>query len=313
MGITAISGPHVVYGITQTSTGGTTEYNEERGPSLFDLGMGMLDPRAQFNWKPGAAVGTPLPGVYLGARAEIDYVPAAAAANNLATTQAPGAGGSVVLTAGSGVTATTIEAPESGRTTGTLLCIDSTAATLNFGTSGTVRVWNPAAGAGRCVTITTNSSADGGSWTINGRDIYGYPMTETIATTGSTAGITSQKAFKYVSSVLAATTMVSTGVTVGVSNTYGLPLVARYTGVDLSINIVTTSSVVSARSSGPITVASTVTATSTTGDVRGTYASTTAANGTNRLQIVQHVSAVAAASVTATDSSAIFGVTQYSA
>lgn len=312
MGITAISGPQLVYGITQTSTGGTTEYNEERGPSLYDLGNGMLDPRAQLNYKPGNAVGKPVFGIYDGTRAEVNYVPSAVSSNNLATNQAPVANTALTLTAGTGITATTIVAPDTGATTGTLLCIDSTAATLLYGTGKTIAIWNPAAGTGRCISITTSSSGDGGSWSIYGRDMYGYPMTENVSVTGSSATVTSKKAFKYISAIKASTTITSTGIIVGVSDTYGLPVRADYTGLDLTIRITTTSSLVAANSSGPITVADTTTATATTGDVRGTYASTGASDGSKRFQFVQHITANQVAGVTAASAATVFGVTQYS-
>ena len=311
MGITAISGPQLVYGITQTSTGGTTEYNDQRAPDVSDLGYAMLDPRAYFNYQPGGAV-TQSVRVLYGAKGLVDMTPSATSANNIATNQAPVANTALTLTAGSGVTSTTIIAPETGQTTGTLLCIDSTAATLGFGDSDTIMAWNPAAGAGRCIVITTSSSGDGGSWSIAGRDCYGIKVTENLSVTGSSAGVISQKAFKYISAIKASTTITSTGITVGVSSVFGLPIVATYSGIDTQIRLIATSSLVGANSSGPITVASTATATSTTGDVRGTYASTTAVSGTLRLQIQQNVTAAMVNSVTASDTSAIFGVTQYS-
>jgi len=59
-----------------------------------------------------------------------------------------------------------------------------------------------------------------------------------------------------------------------------------------------------------------VTATSTTGDVRGTYASTTTANGTVRVQMSQDITPLMAWTVAATSSdttvSPVFGVTQFS-
>lgn len=311
MGITAISGPQVVYGITQTSTGGTTEYNDQRGPSAYDLGAAFLDPRYNFNYRPGGAVTDKVYGIFE-SRAVVDFIPSATAANTIATAQAPVANTALTLTAGSGVTSTTIVAPEDGTTTGTLLCIDSTASVLLFGESESMAIWNPAAGTGRCIVITTSSSGDGGTWSIAGRDMYGFKMTESLSVTGSSAGVISQKAFKYISAITASTTITSTGITVGVSSVFGLPIVATYSGVDTAIRLIATSSLVGQNSSGAITVASTATATSTTGDVRGTYGSSTAVSGTLRLQMAQNITAVMASNVTATDTSAIFGVAQYS-
>lgn len=309
MGITAISGPHVVYGITQTSTGGTTEYNGQRAPSLADLGNGMLDPRYAYNYRPGGAVTTQIRGFY-GGKAMVDVVVGTTLANNIAAAQAPVANTALTLTAGTNITETTIVAPEDGSTV-SVLCIGSTAATLTFGSDDTVALWNPAS-VGRCIAITTSSSGDGGTWSIAGRDVYGYKMTENLSVTGSSATVISQKAFKYISSIVASTTITSTGITVGVSSVFGLPILATYSGVDTSIRLIFTSSLVGANSSGAITVGSTVTATSTTPDVRGTYGSSTALTSTARLQISQNITATMVSNVTESDVSAIFGVTQYS-
>ena len=312
MGITAISGPHVVYGVTQNSTGGVTEYNDQRAPSLFDLGAAFADPRAAYSYRPGGAVTSQVYGIYNN-RATVDSVVGTTLANSVVASQAPVSGTSLTLnTTAANVTQTTIVAPEDGSTV-SVLCLGSTAAVLTFGSADTVAMWNPAAAVGRCLSVATNSSENTGTLTFAGRDIYGYAMTESLSILGSSAAVFTQKAFKYISDiVLTSTTIVSTGITIGVSSIFGLPIVATNTGVDLAIRLIFTSSLAGANSSGPITVASTVTATSTTGDVRGTYASTTALTTTARLQIAQHITATMASNVTDSDVSAIFGVTQYS-
>ena len=318
MGITANSGPFVSFGLTLTSTGGTAEYNEERGPSLWDLGQGTLDPRPYFNYDPGSAVGTKIYG-FFGGRAAVDFVPFAASSNAIAGAQAPTAGAALtLLTTGStkGAITTTIVAPETGSAV-TVVALDSTAAYLTFGSGGTVAAWNPAAGAGRTINIVvTSSGRDTGGVTVAGRDVYGIKMTETIpfgsTVVSSFAGV---KAFKYVSAVtpLASAVFVSTGIIVGFTDTFGLPLVANYSGIDTSIRIIATSSLVGQNSSGPITIASTVaTATSTTPDARGTYASTTASNSVVRLQISQNITAAMVNGITATSFDSMFGIAQYS-
>lgn len=316
MGITAISGPQFVFGITQNSTGQVQEYNEERGPSLFDLGFGTMDPRYNFNYSPGAGVGSRVYSFY-GGVAAVDFVPTTLQTSGIAVSSAttPVSGTALTLASGSsalGTYATTIIAPETGQATGTLIAIDSTAQYLSYGDAGTVVAWNPAAGAGRCITLTPagNSSLDGGSWSIAGRDIYGFKMTETISV--SSQVMTSKKAYKYISSVVAATTIGSTGVGIGFNDTFGLPLLAKNTGLGLLIKLTPTASLQYALSSGPVTTGSTATQTATSSDPRGTYASTTASNGTLRLQIVQQITPVMAAGVTASDQSLMFGATQFS-
>ncbi len=336
MGITAESGPLIGYGLTQTSSGQVTEYNEERGPSLFDLGGGMLDPRYQFNYKPGAAVGSRLYGIFDN-YAYVDYVPATINSCSIFGASAmPAAGTPIVLTPSTalGTFQTTLQPPEGGPAV-SVIAIDSTAQFLSFGTgnagstmmgstSGTVCLWNPAAGTGRVITITSNSSVDTGSYVIAGRDMYGFKMTETqLIADGSTAlgankfTMTGRKAFKYVSGVTASSssTLTSTTVSVGFGDTYGLPLYTAYTGLGTFIQIVNTASAQTAVSSGPITLGTTVTANvqvSSGIDVRGTYASTTASNGTIRLQIAQNITPKMISGITPTDASAMFGLTQFS-
>src|SRR3989304_9111215 len=77
MGITAVSGPSLSYGITTTSTGGVSEYNEERGPGLQDLGVGLMDPRAAYNYKPGNPPGSAVLGLWDN-KGLVDAVPSAA-------------------------------------------------------------------------------------------------------------------------------------------------------------------------------------------------------------------------------------------
>lgn len=316
MGITAVSGPQVVFGITTNSTGQIQEYNEERGPSLYDLGSGVMDPRYNFSYMPGAAVGSRVFG-FLNNAAMVDYVPTTlqTSAIALSTAQTLVSGAALTLTAaasGVGTYLTTIIAPETGQTSENLIAIDSTAQYLAFGQSGTVAVWNPAAGAGRQLTLTTagNSSLDGGSWAISGRDVYGFKVSETISVSSQT--MTTRKTFKYVGSILAATTLGSTGIRVGFNDTFGLPLLASNSGMGLQIRLIPTSSLQYQNSSGPITQGSTATQAATSSDPRGTYASTTASNGTLRLQIIQQITPAMVSSITASDYSPMFGATQYS-
>lgn len=316
MAITARSGPSISFGQTYTSSGAVGQYNEERGPDLSDLGFGMLDPRPAYAYQPGAAVGTDVLGFAYG-RAAVDFQPSSASSNAFAISSntAPSAGAAVTLTPSSakGTYLTTINPPEGGAAV-SVIAIDSTAAFLSFGSAGTVNYWNPAAGTGRCISITTSSSGDAGSWTIAGRDMYGFKMTETVATSSVT--FTTQKAFKYISSITAASVIASTGVSIGLSDTYGFPMKVAYCGGYVDVRLLATafsSAVPVALSSANVVLASTVaTQTTSTPDVRGTYASSTATNGTVRLQMFVAPTPQALQSVTSTDVSPLFGATQFS-
>lgn len=327
MGITAFQGPNIVFGVTGTSTNGSNvnvaDYNDQRAPSLFDLGQGLMDPRGAYNYDPGSAVTAQTMGLY-GGRGFVDYVPTTLSASAFVSASVVSSGVTTfTLNAASsalGTYATTIIAPENGTTTGTLLAIDSTAAVLAFAQSGTVAIWNPGAGTGRCISITTSSSGDAGTFSIAGRDMYGFKMTETIAITEGTTNssgysLTSKKAFKYISSITNASTPTSTSVSIGIADKYGYPLKVPYFGHDTVTRILAgpySSAATVAISSANALIASSVTATSTTADVRGTYTSTTASNGTVRLQLSVTPSASAVFAVSASDVSPLFGALQYS-
>ena len=282
----------------------------------------MTDPRAFYQYKPGAGPSTPVYGFYQN-RGYVDFVPTLGASALVAAATVSTGVTTFTLTGSSavGTYETTIIAPETGQATGTLLAIDSTAATVSFGQSDTITVWNPAAGTGRAISITTSSSGDGGTYSIYGRDMYGYKMTETISvsqgtTNSSGYSITGQKAFKYISAITNTSTPTSTSVSIGLSNTFGFPMKTTYAGSDLDIRILASafsSAVPVALSSANMINASTAaTATSTTADVRGTYASTTAPNGTVRLQISVNPTVAAISAMSVSDMSPLFGVAQYS-
>lgn len=325
MGITAVSGPLLSFGITQTSSGLVGEYNEERGPSVFDLGLGMADPRSQFNYKPGNPPGAQIK-VFLNNRGFADYCPYAKNSSAIApsTGNAPVAGTALTLTplASFGAIQTTIIAPETGLAV-SVIALDSTAATLNYGSAGTIAGWNPAAGLGRTLTIINSSNTNSELYTVNGRDQYGFKMTELIgASTTSTGAGQGRKAFKYIQSVTPATntTISATGVGIGFTDTFGFPIVANYfsnTTVSVSSTPLSLSAIT--LSSANAVLASTATATSTTPDVRGTYTSSIATTATTaalstavRVTIAQLITGQMTAAVTATDTSAMFGVTQFS-
>lgn len=335
MGITAFSGPTISYGITQTSTGLVTEYNEERGPDLSDLGVGYLDPRYNFNYKPGAPVGTRLYGFFVDGPI-VDCQPFTK--NSSAIIQTAGSGAPVAGTAltlaplsSFGAILTTIIAPETGQSV-SVVALDSTAAVLTFGSGGTIALWNPAAVPGRTITVINSSNTNSELYYVNGRDQYGFKMTELIgASTTSTGAGQGRKAFKYIQSIIPATntTISATGVGVGFTDTYGFPVLTNYfantTAVVSSLPAVPSLIVLSTANA---VVASTVAvATSTTPDNRGTFTSTIATNGSTqtgvgassvanssavRITMTQPITANMTALVTASDASAIFGVTQFS-
>jgi hypothetical protein len=309
MTIDAMAGPAITYGITVSASGGQGEYNEHRGPSLNDLGSGMLDPRAQYGYgyQPGQSATQPTFGFW-GQTAIVDYIPGTISSNNIATTQVPTNGTALTLTA-SGVTVTAVSciiAPETGKLiTGTLLCIDtpcggSTAAGISFGSANSIQIWNPASVCGRCISIAGSSQNDGGiNWSIAGRDVYGFKVTETVAgttggstTAGATGGVPviSKKAYKYITSITPVNstgTLASTNVVVGTADTYGFPFLLQHPGyVTIWTGATSSAALVTLSSGAHVYGSSLPTATSTNGDVRGTYVSSVASSTSGGMRIL---------------------------
>lgn len=291
MAFTAYPGSVIVFGQApaQPGTPGTTDYNTTDGPSLFNCGALIMDPRKIFTYNPGNNYGgssnaLPVYG-WLGTGGDIpliDQAPTTISTNSIAQTQAVTSSTPLTLTASNtnNVTLTTIVAPESGATI-SVLAIDGAMGTVTFGSDASIAVWDPTKSISRCITITTTGNDLGATWSVAGRDLYGIKVTESISASSSAATLTSKKAYKYISSITPVTTGTfgSTSVVVGVSDTYGLPMyVSNGAYASIFLNNISISSTDVTAGMGLATVA-----TSTTADVRGTWASTTASNGTNRI------------------------------
>ena len=155
----------------------------------------------------------------------------------------------------------------------------------------------------RIVTISSAGSDTGITFTVSGYDYYGQTMTQTV-TGVSAATVSTSKAFYQVKSVSHTGTVAST-VTVGTGDVFGLPFFLRGRESIVSVGWAGTA----AQSAVSATVGVTTTpATAFTGDVRGTYATGSASNGTNRLMFVAAIGTaqVGAAATTAS----VLGVTQ---
>ena len=194
-----------------------------------------------------------------------DVVPAAAAVNNISTAVAYAAAGNAVLLAGANVTAIVNNA---GQTVLQLDCPRSISVTTGTGTP---------------------TSAN---FTVSGYDYYGQPMTEVIAS-GTVASTTTngKKAFYQVASVAVSGTTNTVTVSVGTSNVLGSPVRIIDGGYVLDIGWagalpIDGGTFVPADMTNP--------ATSGTGDVRGTYAPSSVANGQRRLVMSIAVPAIAA-------------------
>lgn len=280
MTINAFDGP-VVGGFPGAPISGMpTNTNPEAGPSLFNHGVAVLDQRTPYTYIPGENFGKQTCG-WATVRAEgISQTVSAKQTNNLATAQTATAGTALTLTAGTGVTSgVSIVRADTGATVTGLLALDSAMTTVKFGQAQTIQIWDPTKALARNIRITSNGTDQTGTYTVAGFDIYGYPMTETIA--GTSASVASgTKAFKYIQSVTPGGTVTSTGVIVGTGDVLGFPLRADDFG---HVDIIYDNARVNV--STGFTAAVTTTATSTSGDVRGTYALQTASTGTGTLRL----------------------------
>lgn len=334
MAVTAKSGPTVTFGITGTSTNGLTyssvgEYNDQRAPNVSDLGTALADPRAAYSYKPGNPP-TELFMAFYNNRGYHDFITVVPSTVGLVaantTSTAIAAGAALTLAAAStarGTYSVSITAPESGTTVTGLITPDSSVSQFNaFGQSGTINTWAPGCGAGRCVSIVTSTGGDT-AFTVVGRDIYGYKITEQVSignalsVTSSYGGV-SQKAFKYISAIYNASTPASTGILgIGFADRFGFPLHVPYYGTDITVRLSSAAAVQNAAialstANAILPMASSATATSTTADVRGIWISSVATSTNYRVQIAVVPSASAVAALSATDMTGLFGATQYS-
>jgi hypothetical protein len=161
---------------------------------------------------------------------------------------------------------------------------------------GPVTVYNPQWAISRCIGVTSNGDDTGGTYTIAGYDVYGFPMTQTITGLSSGQAVTT-KAFKYIASVTPNGTINSTTLTVGTTDIIGLPLRAdAFPNLQVWWGTTLPTLVTVDTGSGPAFIAADISVpTASTGDVRGTVnlAATTglgfASNGTRRLVVYQSV------------------------
>jgi len=186
-----------------------------------------------------------------------DVIPQAAVNNNIAASQAPSGAGSLTLTAGT----------------------SAKSIVRNDGTT-VIQLDLPRA-------IKVNSSTTARAFTVSGYDYYGQAMTETITVSVAGTAVTGKKAFFQVSGVTIAGS--ATAVVVGTSDVLGLPV--RVFNVAYVASVKSNNTL--AQDAGTFVAADTATATTTTGDVRGTYVPATASDGIVRTVMTIALPAIA--------------------
>jgi hypothetical protein len=111
--------------------------------------------------------------------------------------------------------------------------------------------------------------------TVSGFDVYGQAMSEAITSSAAVStAVSGLKAFYLITSVTVSGAT-GTALTVGTTNVLGIPV--RVANVAYVASVKSNNTL--AQDAGTFVAADTATATTTTGDVRGTYAPATASNG----------------------------------
>ena len=165
--------------------------------------------------------------------------------------------------------------------------------------------WSPQALLGRAVSVTAAASATYATATVAGYDIYGFPMSEAITiSAGSVA--TGRKAFKYIKSVTLSggTADTTHAYSVGTADVFGFPLRSDTFGdviINYATSLVGTTLITAATNYLP---ADRTTPSTTTADVRGTFAATSS-SGANKLIVRQSPQAYMVPYATG-----LFGLTQ---
>jgi len=176
-----------------------------------------------------------------------DVIPQAINTSAVAASQAPAAAGNLTLTAGA-----------------------STKSVVRSDGTTVIQLDCPRA-------LIVNSSTTARAFTVTGYDYYGQPMSEVITVSVAATPVNGKKAFYQVSNVAIAGS--ATAVTVGTTDIIGLPIRVVDAGYIVGAGWANTL----ARDAGTFVAAATATATTTTGDVRGTYVPSSATNGYSRL------------------------------
>lgn len=182
-----------------------------------------------------------------------DTIPQALVANNIAASQTPAAAGAITLTAGTSVKSVTTN-------NGTVLQLDVP----------------------RAVSVTTGTGSPAAAdFTVSGYDYYGQAMSEVITSSGTqSTAVNGKKAFYQISSITVSggTTV---AITIGTTDILGLPVRVTNAGYLARVGYNNTL----AEDAGTFVAAATATATTTTGDVRGTYVPSAATDGIKRLVV----------------------------
>lgn len=257
-------------------------------PSMDYLSAGMQDHRLQYNRRGSSLVQPGIMGWYGGSQPTVaKIVPAAAATANIAALANVVSGTAMTLVAatGAGIVKLSSSAPAFFPTPGVSVAagvaIESLPSFHAFGSRFVTGFYNRSTCVGRAVSITGVVSTVGGNFLVSGYDCYGYAMSEVIAAAAGVATTNGKKAFKVITSVVPQFTDAH-NYSIGTADIFGIGIyVADWSDVTVWYN-----SVLLTAATGFLAGVATDPATTTTGDVRGTYAVQSASDGVKRLVII---------------------------
>src|SRR5271166_1311077 len=190
MSITAFDGA-IIGGYPEAPyPGQPSNTNPTKGPSLFKEATGILDPRLPYTYIPGQDIPKRVFGLLNLDYWAVDQVPVQNQTASIAAAQTATAGTAMTLvtsnTTGVTVSSTIINGSTGATVTG-LLALDTAMTGVQFGTSGSINIWDPTKAVARNIVINCNGNDTSGSYTVVGFDLYGVKMSETITGANGTA------------------------------------------------------------------------------------------------------------------------------
>lgn len=272
---------------------GSAGFPLNAAPNVDYLGSGIQDHRLPYNAGGSSATLPGIMGWHGGFYTTANIVPSTAAVNNIAAAANPASGTPLTLVAstGAGITVLTTAAPAFFMPTALKLTagcvIDGLPTTYNFGANGnfTTGFYNRGTYVGRCVSVSGVASGSGGTVLIKGYDAYGFPMSQLVTVAAGANTVNTTKAFKVVTSATPNFTDTHT-LSVGTADVFGVGL---FSNLAQDLQISWNNTLITAQTTGYTAGDATVPATTTTGDVRGTYAVQSGSDGTKRLVIRQSI------------------------
>lgn len=277
-------------------------------PNMDYLGNGIQDHRLQWN-RANSSTGAQALGWYgVDPVTVINQVPSTIATANIAALAnvVSGTAMTLVSVTGAGITvisSATVFFPSLTSLSAGLI-IDAAPALKTFGTAstGVTAFYDRTTMIGRAVSVTGVASGTGGTILVSGYDVYGYAMSELITATAGATTANGKKAFKVITSAVPQFTDAH-NYSIGTADIFGFGI---YSALFSDMDIFWNSAFITA-TTGYVAGVTTSPATTTTGDVRGTYAVQSASDNTKRLVVRVFPSLT---SVATNSTTGLFGVTQ---